>query len=162
MWGLRRRIVWSIAVSFLYGACARNPQSGAFEDGRLYLWLDLPSNLVSWSYLEVRVEVEGYEPITKKIFDFKRYEDRPNITPDVSDAIDWYEATDPQRPLLLLDDVVKGGSEVYVRVAAFQFDSTDISFKLDGNTSLRVYVENPDKPGSHHLWMDRSSQGSAF
>ena len=160
---LRHRIAWPIVVSFLCCACERNPQSGVFEEGRLYLWLDLRSNHVSWSYLEIRVEAEGYEPITKKIFDFNLYEGRSDIIPDVSDAIAWYEATDPQRPLLLLEDILEGGSEIYVRVAAYQsFDFTDISFKLDGNTSLRVYVENPDKPGGHHLWIDRSSQGSAF
>lgn len=156
---LRHRMVWPIVVFLLYCACARNPQSGAFEDGRLYLWLDLPSNRVSTGYLEVRVEAEGFEPVTMKLFDFEQY---GGVDPalDVSGAIDWYEATNPQRPLLLLDDVIKGGSEVYFRISQRQFDFATLSFKLDGDTSLRVYVERPDEPGAKHLWIERSSRGS--
>ena len=160
---LRHRIVWPIVLAFLYCACARNPQSGAFEDGRLYLWLDLPSNRVSTGYLEVRVEAEGFEPVMIKLFDFERYGGHPSaLILDVSDAIDWYEAANPQRPLLLLDDVIKAGSEVYVKVAQYGFDFATISFKLDGDTSLRVYVERPDEPGAKHLWIERSSRGSLF
>ena len=160
---VRHRVGWPIVVFFLCCVCARNPQSGLLEDGRLYLWLDLPSNRVSTGYLEVHVEAEGFEPVNLKLFDFEAFQNSSAaVSLDVSDAIDWYEAANPQCPLLLLDDVIKGGSEVHVRVAQRQFDFATISFNLDGDTSLRVYVERPEEAGAKHLWIERSSRGSLF
>ena len=149
-----RRVLGFVLV-FLSSSCARNPEA-VYEDGRLYLLLDMDSRFASHRLLFVRVEAEGYEAKTIKIFDYGKFtpEQLATLPVDVEGALDWGDLQG--RPYDIMGTPIKGGSEVTVTVQQGEFDVNSITFKMDGDTQIRVFVKNPELPGPKHLQIERS------
>lgn len=151
-------VMWrSLGIGFvaLFMACARNPNA-VYEDGRLYFLVDMDSRFAAHRLLLVRVEAEGYEARLIKIFDYSKFtpEQLATLPVDVTGALDWVELQG--RPYDIMGTTIRGGSEVTVTVQQGEFDVNSVTFKMDGDTQIRVFIKNPELPGAKHLQIERS------
>ncbi|MBI4530130.1 MAG: hypothetical protein HY709_01290 [Candidatus Latescibacteria bacterium] len=162
---LARRIVWIpllISGALILNGCARNPTSSLFQDGRLFAIVDLDSGFASARYLTIQADIEGFEPMLIKVFDFdNKGTILDNLQLDVEGALNWPEVQG--KPIDVLGKIIKGGSEVRVTTATYGLDFISLPpFKLDGNMSVRVFILDPDAPGSKRLQIRRSTFGSTL
>jgi hypothetical protein len=149
-----------LSSAFILNGCARNPTSSLFQDGRLFVLVDLDSEF--FSVLSIRADVEGFDPVLVKVYDFERGNDRDIAVLGAQDALNWSKVQG--EPIDIIGHVIKGGSEVRVHVApSTALESATLPpFKLDGNVIVQIFILDPDDPGAKTLQIRRSSFGSTL
>jgi hypothetical protein len=135
------------------GGCAHNTLD-ATGDGRLFLLLDLGPSRASGSVFQIDLEIEGMDPVREVVFDQRRSAPAGGL--DVAGSINWLDLQG--RPLDLMGEVLPGGAEVRMAIRTNDFDTNEISFNLDGNTTVRLFVANPEIPGGQHIEMELTLQ----
>jgi hypothetical protein len=143
----------AVAVS----GCVRNTVDSS-ADGRLFLLLDVPSTRVDRQVIQISLEIENMDPMRLVIFD--RNADATGLNIDITGALDWRDVQ--SRSLLLGDEVIKGGSEVRFTVRSNQFDQNQTTFRMDGNSIVRLFVSNPNMPGIQHIEIELTVQQALF
>ena len=137
--------------------CVRNTVDPS-GDGRLFLLLDMPSR-VSGGTIRINLEIENIDPIAVVICNNPETNSAP-LCHTVDDPLAW---TDVQNKSMdLVGEVIAGGSEVRFAVQDNAFDRNQTTFNLDGNTTIRLYVNNPELSGSRHVEIERTVQQTLF
>ena len=159
------RIAWIpflLSGILILNGCARNPTGSLFQDGRLFAIVDLDSEFASARFLTIQADVEEFEPVLIKVFDFDNKGNiLDNLRLDVEGALNWPEVQG--KPIDVTGKIITGGSEVRVTTATYGLDSITLPpFKLDGNMSVRIFILDPDAPGSKRLQIRRSTFGSTL
>lgn len=137
--------------------CVRNTVDSS-TDGRLFLLLDMPSARVDRNVIQITLEVENVDPVRLVIFDYST--DPTALAVDITGALDWRAVQN--RPLDLVGEVIKGGSEVRFLVQSNRFDQNQTIFRLDGNTTIRLFVSNLQMGGVQHIELELTVQQALF
>ncbi|MFC1526338.1 hypothetical protein ACFL6X_05965 [Candidatus Latescibacterota bacterium] len=144
-------------VSAAMPGCAHNTVD-ASGDGRLFLLVDMPPR-VSGGTIRVNVEVENLDPVEMVICNNPQTSSA-QLCRGAENPLTW---TDVQyRPIDLTESVIAGGSEVRFFVRDNEFDENQVTFKVDGNTTVRLYIDNPELGGSRHVLIELTVQQGVF
>ena len=129
-------------------------------DGKLWLMLDLDPDRANGQTIRVHVEVEGLDPIDLKFWG----QERPPQRVNVSDAENWREWQHRLYDLAQsqTDERLPGGSEVRFRVDSDKYDTNEISFRMDGNTIVRLVPTDRSRPGVQHILIELAVQQSTY
>jgi len=152
--GARVGFVVLAAVLLSFVSCARNTVQPT-GDGRLFMLVDMKPTQASNGTLQVDVEVENLDPVRVVIFDHSLPPPAPGGI-DVTHSVDWRIVQGV--PLDLVGQVLPGGSAVHIAVRTSGFDENEISFTLDGNTSVRLFVANPQVVTEQHMQIELTMQ----
>jgi len=144
-------------ISLLASACVHNTVDPS-GDGRLFLLLDMPPR-VNGGTIRVKVEIEGIDPIAIVICNSPET-NSAQLCRTVDDPLDWADVQGA--PMDLVGDVIPGGSEVRFFVQDNSFDRNQAEFNLDGNTTIRLFVNNPELGGNRHIEVERTVQQTLF
>lgn len=145
------------SACLLASGCVHNTVDPS-GDGRLFLLLDMPPR-VAGKTIRVRLEIENIDPIEIVICSSPQT-NSAQLCRTVTDPRDWADVQD--KPVDLVGDVIAGGSEVRFFVQDNQFDRNQAQFNLDGNTTIRLFVSNPELGGERHIEIERTVQQSLF
>ena len=144
-------------IGFALATCAHNTVNPS-GDGRLFMLLDMPSR-VSGGTIRITAEVENHDPVEMVICSNPET-NTAVLCLSTDNPLDWRDLQG--RPIDLLDTVIDGGSEVRFHVRDNTFDTNQIAFTLDGNTTIRLFINRPDLPGSRHVELELTVQQSLF
>lgn len=152
-----RRLLWVAGWALVTASCAHNSVN-LVGDGRLFLLVDMPPR-VSGGTIRVRAEIENEEPVELVICS----EPETNPAPLCRLAANPRAWADVQnRSFDLLGKVIDGGSEVRFFVRDNEFDENQTTFELDGNTTIRLFMQNPELAGSRHVEIELTVQQALF
>lgn len=146
----------AVALGPTLVGCAHNTVDSS-GDGRLFLLLDLDPRYAAAGAIRIEMEVENIDPISLK---FWGGDEEPQRI-DVSDALSWKKW---QHKLFdLTGELLLGGTEVYFRMDSDKYDSNQLSFKIDGNTIIRLVPTDPSRrPSVQHILIELAVQQNSY
>ena len=146
----------AVALGAPLVGCAHNTVDSS-GDGRLFLLLDLDPRYAAAGAIRIEMEVENIDPISLK---FWGGDEEPQRI-DVSDALSWKKW---QHKLFdLTGELLPGGTEVYFRMDSDKYDTNQITFKIDGNTIIRLVPTDPSRrPGVQHILIELAVQQNSY
>ena len=145
------------SVYLLASGCVHNSVNSS-GDGRLFLLLDMPPR-VAGGTIRINLEIENIDPIALVICSNPET-NTAQLCRTVDDPLDWGDLQN--KPIDLVGDVIAGDSEVRFSVQDNQFDRNETQFNLDGNTTVRLFVSNPELSGSRHIELELTVQQTLF
>lgn len=145
------------SICLLVSGCVHNTVDPS-GDGRLFLLLDMPPR-VSGGTIRINLEIENVDPIAIVICS-NPGTNSAQLCRTVDDPLDWADVQGS--PMDLVGDVIAGGSEVRFFIQDNQFDRNQAEFNLDGNTTIRLFVSNPELGGNRHIEVERTVQQTLF
>lgn len=157
LWSRSRSVVLGgIMVAWVAG-CAHNSVDTA-GSGRLFLLLDMPP-AVGGGVIKISLEIEQIDPIALVICNDPDDNPAP-LCHTVDDPLVWNEVRN--KAIDMVGEVIAGGSEVRLSIQDDRFDRNETQFNLDGNTTIRLYVNNPEQSGNKHVEIERTVQQALF
>ena len=148
--------LWASLCLLILG-CVRNTVDPS-GDGRLFLLLDMPPR-VEGGTLGITLEIENIDPIKIVICNNPETNNAP-LCHTVEDPLNWRDVQN--KPLDMVGEVIAGGSEVRFFVQDNRFDRNQTQFALDGNTTIRLFINNPELDGLRHVEIERTVQQTLF
>lgn len=149
-------LVSLLLAGILAAGCAENTVEPT-GDGRLFLLLEADPSRAYGSVIQIDLQIEGMDPIREVVFDQRKPPPSGGgVYIDVSESVNWLDIQG--NPYDLVGEVLPGGTEIHMSIKTNQFDTNEASFTLDGNTTVRIFVANPDVPGTQHLEMELTLQ----